>query len=70
MRLGVDAWSLSVEASSVIALRMLKFAVGGVAAEAEARKMVSERSRQAWRSRPWRLRARLVLQQTGLRGKR
>src|SRR5580658_8403862 len=25
MRVGVDAWSLSVEASSVIALRMLKF---------------------------------------------
>jgi chloramphenicol 3-O-phosphotransferase len=43
MRVGVDAWSLSVEASSVIALRMLKFAGGGVAAEAEARKMVSEK---------------------------
>jgi hypothetical protein len=32
-----------VEASSVVALRVLKFAAGGMAAEAEARQMVSEK---------------------------
>jgi hypothetical protein len=40
---GVSAWSLGVEASSVIALRTLKIAAGGVAAELEARRMVSEK---------------------------
>jgi hypothetical protein len=39
----MDAWALGVEASSVVALRMLKFAGGGAAAEAEARRMVSEK---------------------------
>lgn len=42
-RFGVNAWSLSIEASSVIALRTLKIATGGVAAEVEARRMVSEK---------------------------
>ena len=37
------AWSLGLEASSVIALRTLKIAAGGVAAEAETRRMVSEK---------------------------
>jgi len=41
--LGIDAWALGVEASTVIGLRTLKFAAGGVAAEAEARRMVSEK---------------------------
>jgi hypothetical protein len=38
-----DAWRLGVEASSVIALRTLKLAAGGAAAQAEARRMVSEK---------------------------
>jgi hypothetical protein len=41
---GVNACALGVEASSVIALRTLKIAAGGVAAEVEARRrMVSEK---------------------------
>jgi hypothetical protein len=40
---GFYAWSLGLEASSVISLRTLKIAVGGPAAEAEARRMVSEK---------------------------
>ena len=42
-RFGVNAWSLGIDASSVIALRTLKIAVGGVAAEVEARRMLSEK---------------------------
>jgi hypothetical protein len=42
-RFGVNAWSLGTDASSVIALRTLKIAAGGVAAEVEARRMVSEK---------------------------
>jgi hypothetical protein len=38
-----NVWSLSLEASSVIALRALKVAAGGRAAESEARRMVSEK---------------------------
>jgi hypothetical protein len=43
LHFGVTAWSLGVEASSVIALRTLKIAAGGVGAEVEARRMVSEK---------------------------
>jgi hypothetical protein len=42
-RAGFYAWSLGLEASSVIALRTLKIAIGGPAAEAEARRMASEK---------------------------
>jgi hypothetical protein len=42
LRFGVNAWYLGLEASSVIALRMLRIAAGEVAAEVEARRMVSE----------------------------
>jgi hypothetical protein len=42
-RVGLYAWSLGLEASSVIALRTLKIAIGGPAADAEARRMVSEK---------------------------
>ena len=42
-RIGFKAWSLGLEASSVIALRTLKMATGGVAADVEARRMVSEK---------------------------
>jgi hypothetical protein len=42
-RAGFYAWSQGLEASSVIALRTLKIAIGGPTAEAEARRMVSEK---------------------------
>jgi len=42
-RAGFKAWSLGLEASSVIALRTLKIAAGGVAAEVEACRMVNEK---------------------------
>ena len=41
--LGVNAWSLGVESSAVIGLRMMKLATGGVAAGAEAERMVGEK---------------------------
>jgi hypothetical protein len=40
---GMNAWSLGIDASSVIALRTLKIAAGGAAAEVEACRMVSEK---------------------------
>jgi hypothetical protein len=43
LRVGFDFWSLGLDASSVIALRTLKIAAGGVVAGAEARRMVSEK---------------------------
>jgi hypothetical protein len=39
----MDAWLLAVEASSVIALRMMRATTGGAAAEAEASRMVNEK---------------------------
>jgi hypothetical protein len=42
--LGLRVWSLGMEASSVIALRMLRIAGGGVDGAKEARRMVSEKS--------------------------
>ena len=39
----MDAWSLGLEASTVVGLRMWKLAAGGAAAEAEAVRMVSEK---------------------------
>jgi hypothetical protein len=36
-------WSFGIEASSVIALRMLKFASGGNGVDVEARRMVTEK---------------------------
>ena len=42
-RVGVQAWLLGVEASSVIALRMLKGAAGGAPAQEEASRMVHEK---------------------------
>lgn len=41
VRAGFYAWSLGLEMSSVIALRTLKIAVGGVTAEAETHRVVS-----------------------------
>jgi hypothetical protein len=40
---GLKAWQIGLEAQSVIALRMLRLAVGGARAEAEASRMVSEK---------------------------
>lgn len=42
-RLSLDAWSLGMEASTVIALRTMKIAAGGPGAEAEAQRMVTEK---------------------------
>lgn len=42
--LAFDTWSLGLEASSVIGLRMMKLAAGGAAAQAEAQRMVSEKA--------------------------
>jgi hypothetical protein len=43
LSLTLDAWSLGLEASTVIGLRTMKLAAGGAAAEAEAMLMVSEK---------------------------
>ncbi len=43
LRVGWDAWSLGLEASSVIGLRLAKIAAGGAAGEAESRRMVAEK---------------------------
>jgi hypothetical protein len=39
----LNAWLLCIEASSVIVSRALKIAAGGTAAEAEGRRMLSEK---------------------------
>ena len=41
--IGLDAWRLGLEASTVMGMRSLKIAQGGPAAEAEAKRMVSEK---------------------------
>jgi hypothetical protein len=43
LRLGLDTWSLGVEAASVIGLRMLRLAAGGAGAQVEANRMVTEK---------------------------
>lgn len=48
LRIGFDTWSLGVEASSVIGLRALKIAAGGVAAQAETRLMINEKIEAGW----------------------
>jgi hypothetical protein len=44
---GMDAWALSMEASTVIGLRMAKMAMGGPAAGDEAYLMLSEKMQSA-----------------------
>ena len=44
---GINAWSLGMEASTVIGLRMAKMATGGDASGAEARRMVAEKIESA-----------------------
>ena len=46
--LSVDAWLLGLEAQAVIGLRMLKAAMGGPEAQAEAELMVAEKAKAAW----------------------
>lgn len=41
--IGLHAWSLGLEASTVMGLRTLKIAQGGARGRAEARRMVSEK---------------------------
>lgn len=41
--IGMDAWSLGLEASAVVGLRALKIAQGGASGQAEAERMVSEK---------------------------
>jgi len=47
LRASFDAWSLGLEASSVIALRTLKIVSGGVGAKNEVHQMVTEKV-EAW----------------------
>lgn len=42
-RAGIDTWSLGLEASGVIALRLTRMAQGGAAASDEAQLMLSEK---------------------------
>jgi hypothetical protein len=42
-RVGLHAWLLTAEASLVVALRTMRIAAGGAAAQAEARRMISEK---------------------------
>jgi hypothetical protein len=46
-RIGLDTWSLGLEASSVIALRTAKLLAGGKSARKETRRMVSEKIKAA-----------------------
>ncbi len=41
--LAFDSWSLGMEASAVIGLRLMKLAAGGAAAQTEAQLMVGEK---------------------------
>jgi hypothetical protein len=43
MKLAMDSWSLGLEASTVVGLRMMKLSQGGPAAAAEAERMVKEK---------------------------
>jgi len=45
--LSMSAMQLGLEAQSVIALRMMKMAAGGAAAEAEVQRMISEKTQAA-----------------------
>ena len=44
----LDAWTLGMEASTVIGLRMAKLAMGGAGADAEACRMISEKMQAAY----------------------
>lgn len=42
-KLGLNAWRLGFDVSSVVGLRLMKIAAGGKLGEAEARRMVAEK---------------------------
>ena len=42
-KLGLDAWRLGLDVSSVVGLRLLKIAAGGKAGHAETRRMINEK---------------------------
>jgi hypothetical protein len=44
----MDAWTLGMEASTVIGLRVAKLAMGGAGADAEGQRMVAEKLQAAW----------------------
>ena len=46
--LSMSAMQLGLEAQGVIALRMMKMAAGGAAAEAEVQRMISEKTQAAF----------------------
>ena len=48
VRIGVEAWSLGLKASSVIGPRALKIAAGGASAAAETRLMFVEKIEAGW----------------------
>jgi hypothetical protein len=43
LRVAIDTWFLGLECSNVVALRMIKLAVGGPRAKAESHRMVEEK---------------------------
>lgn len=43
LKYGLDAWLVGLEASSVIALRSMQAAAGGVKAQAECQRMIQEK---------------------------
>jgi len=43
LRVAIDAWFLGLEASNVVALRMVRLALGGPQAKAESSRMVEEK---------------------------
>ncbi len=43
MALGINSWMLAMESAWVIQMRLMKIAVGGAGAQAEATRMVSEK---------------------------
>jgi hypothetical protein len=47
VRLGLEAWSLGLESSTVIGLRAMTIAAGGADARAESRLMVEEKVKAA-----------------------
>jgi hypothetical protein len=43
LRIAASAWSLSIDATAVVAVRTTKVAAGGAAAESEVRQMIGEK---------------------------
>ncbi len=48
LSLAFDSWSMGIQASEVIGLRMVRFAGGGPAAAAEAQWMMTEKIEAVW----------------------